>query len=163
LSQGCATSLVGTLVLEAKLGIGALVGMCGYLPFREGLERVVSEEKEEGGEDDGLFERDDENDGERKTKFEMAVEWLREELEIEGKEKSGVQNIPVFMGHGVDDEKVPVEFGRKAAEFLEDVGVKVTWKEYESLGHWYNTDMLRDVIAFLKGLEGWEDADTAKD
>jgi predicted esterase len=63
----------------------------------------------------------------------------------------------------VDDEKVPVELGRKAAEFLKDVGVKVTWKEYESLGHWYNTDMLRDVIAFLKGLEGWEDADTAKD
>jgi hypothetical protein len=37
------------------------------------------------------------------------------------------------------------------------------WREYEGLGHWYNADMLRDVVGFLQGLKGWGDGDTVED
>jgi hypothetical protein len=130
----------------------------GYLLFREGSEGNVKED----GDEDGLIKRD-ENDGDEKTKFERAVEWLREEFEIEKTGRSGMQNIPVFMGYGVEDEKVKTGFGRAAKEFLKDFGVEVKWREYEGLGLWYIADMLNDVVGFLKGLEGWGDEDTVED
>jgi predicted esterase len=50
------------------------------------------------------------------------------------------------MGHGADDEKVPTNFGKVDANSLRSVEVDVEWKEYEALGHWYNADMLQDVL-----------------
>jgi hypothetical protein len=38
------------------------------------------------------------------------------------------------------------------------LGVQVEGKEYGGLGHWYNADMLRDVLIILKALDGWENA-----
>ncbi|KAF2869239.1 Alpha/Beta hydrolase protein [Massariosphaeria phaeospora] len=169
LSQGCAASIVATLLWEGE-AFGALVGMCGYLPFRKGMHDCVDDagdgEKDSSGEagDDGedMFERDDEDSG-GGTKFERAVAWLREELQASkhGGEIAPMQSISVFMGHGTDDDKVPCEIGRSAAEFLGGIDVKVDWKEFEGLGHWYSEDMLRDVVQFLKGLKAWEDPVTA--
>jgi predicted esterase len=111
-----------------------------------------------------MFERDDE-ETDKGTKFERAVEWLREELQMTRggvEEKTpAMQSIPIFLGHGVEDEKVLCHIGRSAAEFLGELDVGVTWKEYDGLGHWYSEEMLRDVVAFLKSLKGWEDDDPA--
>lgn len=130
--------------------------MCGYLPFRGVIGEIVAvagEEEEEEGED--IFEREGAGDGRRA--IEKAVEWLGEEIGVwgSGVEKYPMQSTPVFLGHGGEDEKVPVVIGRAAGEFLKDVDVEVVWKEYEGLGHWYSEDMLRDVVLFLKDLEGW--------
>ena len=119
---------------------------------------------EEGDdEEEEMFEREG-GDGETsRTKLERAVEWLREELDIDHEgggnvaEASAMQSIPVFMGHGTEDEKVPVELGRAAADFVKSLDVNVEWKEYEGQGHWYSADMLRDVVRFLKSLKRWED------
>ncbi|KAF2132424.1 phospholipase/carboxylesterase family protein-like protein [Dothidotthia symphoricarpi CBS 119687] len=170
LSQGCAASIVATLLWKGE-AFGAVVGMCGYLPFRKGMcefaEEAGKEDNESlvgsgaGGQD--IFERDGE-DSEDGTKFEKAVEWLREELQMcdegitNGKSPSTMQSIPLFMGHGLEDDKVPSGIGRLAAEFLSSIDVDVTWKEYEGLGHWYSEHMLRDVVRFLKNLNGWTDA-----
>lgn len=167
LSQGCAASIIATLLLKGE-PFGALVGMCDYLPFRKRMYDYAKEVK--NGENDSLagseeevnmFERDSGgDDSENQTKFEKALEWLREELEIgddgiKNDETPPAQLIPVFMGHGSEDDKVPSGIGRPAAEFLTEIGLDVSWKEYDGLGHWYSQDMLRDIIHFLKELKGW--------
>jgi predicted esterase len=167
LSQGCAASIVAALLWRGE-AFGALVGMCGYLPFRKGMNDVVEEAESEHDdlfqgsmqeEEDDIFARDVE-EPEHRTKFERAVEWLREELqtrvgEMDAAEPQSMQSIPIFMGHGGDDEKVPSAIGKLAAEFLSSLDVNVAWKEYEGLGHWYSQDMLRDVVLFLQNLDGW--------
>jgi predicted esterase len=167
LSQGCAASIVATLLWRGE-AFGALVGMCGYLPFRKGMQDCIEEVENEhsnlldseGEEVDDIFARDDE-EPEHRTKFEKAVGWLREELQISGDsaekatEPHSIQSIPVFMAHGTEDEKVPSAIGKLAADFLSNIDVDVAWKEYEGLGHWYSEDMLRDVVQFLQDLNGW--------
>ncbi|KAF2276158.1 alpha/beta-hydrolase [Westerdykella ornata] len=171
LSQGCAASLIATLLWDGE-AFGAAVGMCGYLPFRKGMAEAAEDARDgaedpfEGSGDDereDMLERDGEDAEGGETNFERAVEWLREELQAssEGGDDANkplsMQSIPVFMGHGTEDEKVPCETGRLAAEFLSGIGVNVQWNEYEELGHWYSENMLRDVVTFLSGLKGWED------
>lgn len=164
LSQGCAASIITALLWEGEV-FGALIGMCGYLLYRKEMHEFVKDA--DNGENDllrgsreeveDIFERDGEGSG-GGTKFERAVEWLQEELQISrednGKAKlSPMQSIPIFMGHGTEDDKVPCDIGRLAADFLKSVDVPLDWKEYEGLGHWYSEDMLRDIVEFLKSLE----------
>ncbi|KAF2684252.1 phospholipase/carboxylesterase family protein-like protein [Lentithecium fluviatile CBS 122367] len=131
LCQGCAASIVAALLWEGE-AFGALVGM--WDTGKAGDDSLV----EPGDDGEDIFERDCEGSG-GGTKFERA--W-----------------IPVFMGHGTEDDKVPCDIGRLAAEFLRGIDMNVDWKEFEGLGHWYSEDMLRDVIRFIKGLNGWEDS-----
>jgi predicted esterase len=153
LSQGCATSLVAGMLFEGE-GLGGVVGMCGYLPFTKEMADLVEDGQEAGEEE--VFERNAEGD-KSKTKLKKAVEWLREELEVESEGRVEEGWVPVFMGHGTEDENVPFDTGIASADFLRSVDVVVEWKEYQGLGHWYNGVMLRDVVRFLKGLKGWED------
>ncbi len=61
------------------------------------------------------------------------------------------QSVPIFLGHGTDDEKVPISLGRTAVRALRDAGVEdVEWKEYSGLGHWYSGAMLGDLVIFIK-------------
>jgi predicted esterase len=61
------------------------------------------------------------------------------------------QQVPVFLGHGLEDEKVFVNLGREAAGCLEALGLQVFWKEYGGPGHWYSKDILNDIKRFLDG------------
>jgi predicted esterase len=164
LSQGCAAGIVAMLLWKGER-IGALVGMCGYVPFRKGMYEAAEDAKSGvtdllmGSDDDqeDMFERDDEESGSR-SKFGRTVDWLREELGISqddggvGEQSSSLQCITVFMGHGRDDEKVPCYIGKLAADLLDGIDVSVTWQDYAGLGHWYSADMLRDVVGFVNGL-----------
>ncbi len=170
LSQGCAESLVAVLLWEGS-PLGAVVGMCGWLPFAGGLVeeagagvddgREVGEEEEE---ENDLFEREDdffdreEDGGEEKDPVARARHWLRGELELPGgdarDDSSAFQEVPVFLGHGVEDDRVSVVLGRNAAACFGTLGVQtLCWKEYRDLAHWYSGDMLRDIVAFLRNLE----------
>ncbi|KAH3908982.1 hypothetical protein HBH56_166430 [Parastagonospora nodorum] len=164
LSQGCAASIVAMLLWTGE-PIGALVGMCGYLPFRKGMHDSVEDtdcletESLVGSDRDqeDMFERHEEASMSG-SKFERAVGWLREELGLVPVENglagqnAALQSTPVFMGHGRDDEKVPCHIGKFAADFLGGMEVNVQWQEYAGLGHWYSEDMMRDVVAFLDRL-----------
>jgi predicted esterase len=166
LSQGCAASMVATLLWKDR-PFGALVGMCGYLPFRKAMYNLVEGAGIEHNdssvgfdeEADDMFERSHEEAEERPV-IAQAVEWLRDELQIDEHgidcaASHPIQLIPVFMGHGAEDQKVPIAIGRLAAELLRDIEVDTIWKEYEDLDHWYSEDMLRDIVVFLKDLKGW--------
>jgi predicted esterase len=60
------------------------------------------------------------------------------------------KDIPVFLGHGTLDEKVPQAIGRDARDCLGLLGVDVTWRLYGGLGHCYSEEMLGDIIKFLR-------------
>lgn len=79
-----------------------------------------------------------------------ATTYLFEELELVGKQPSmAFQKVPVFLGHGVEDERVSVELGREAASCLRGMGVNAKWAEYEGL-HWYSTEMIAEIARFIK-------------
>lgn len=59
------------------------------------------------------------------------------------------QQIPIFMGHGTEDEKVGIEVGREAKNCLDLLEAGVKMVEYEGLGHWYSDKMLDDIFEFL--------------
>lgn len=183
LSQGCAASLVAALLWEGGK-LGAVVGMCGWLPFKGVLETAAGiggnglggdgslddvqnvdpfesspVETPENGLD--LFERPYpmhiEGNADPCAK---AIFGLREEIELQGAPSlhghSSITTTPVFLGHGVDDEKVPAQLGQESAECLEALGIPIYWHEYQGLGHWYSEAMLADLVHFLQGHTGWE-------
>lgn len=123
---------------------------------------VGGEQVDEGGEGEGedVFERDGgmgegDGDGDGPT---QAQAFLREELGLasEGRESGmAIQNTPLFLGHGVEDERVPVGLGNDAVRCLEVLGASVEWCEYEGLGHWYSVMMVGDLVGFLRKKTGW--------
>ena len=48
--------------------------------------------------------------------------------------KNSFSNLKIFTSHGSIDQVIPVEWGRKAKPFLENLGIQTTYKEY-SIGH----------------------------
>ena len=126
LSQGCATSLVSLLLWDGP-PLKAIFGMCGWLPYQSRLEEIVC--GREGEVDDDLFEgaagRPVGDPGLE------AVEWLRSELGAQGEtEELRFREIPLFLGHGVKDDRVSVYLGREAASLLRLLGVNVVMKEW---------------------------------
>lgn len=48
--------------------------------------------------------------------------------------KNSFSNLQLFTSHGTADQVIPVEWGRKAIPFLENLGINVIYKEYP-IGH----------------------------
>ena len=83
--------------------------------------------------------------------IEQAIGYLREELDLpEIRDSHPFQRIPIFLGHGVDDEKVPVGLGEEAASCFRSLQGRVEFRPYEGLGHWYSGAMLGDILNFVK-------------
>lgn len=64
-----------------------------------------------------------------------------------GAHLSRLQRVPVYWGHGTQDDQVPIERARRDVERLREAGVDVTYCEAE-VGHKLGADCLR-------GLRGW--------
>jgi dipeptidyl aminopeptidase/acylaminoacyl peptidase len=122
----------------------------------------------ESDDEDNPFGDDEGRESKDATKLQQITRWLKQELEMEDGGSSptvdsspmveiSLQRIPVFLGHGSEDEKASCELGRQASVFLKDLEVAVCWNEYEGLGHWYSSDMLRDMVQFVRNLRGWRD------
>ncbi|KAH7401609.1 Alpha/Beta hydrolase protein [Pyrenochaeta sp. MPI-SDFR-AT-0127] len=157
LSQGCATVLTSVLLWQGR-SLGAVVGMCGWLPFSRSLAEAINEEKERCNERDDVFERDPEAEHNDKTSFQLVTDILREELGLASRETTKNQKVtmnqpiletPVFLGHGTKDKKVPIKNGKDAVSLLQALGIATECREYEGLGHWYSSPMLRDIVTFL--------------
>jgi len=168
LSQGCATSLTSLLTWNGQ-PFAATVGMCGYLPFANHIEEIAKGNNSKTGDDlfgqegddaDPFSHSDDEggdsdmslpNDSNKKSLPGQAIKFLREEIDLDDKPQMVFQGVPVFLGHGVEDEKVPIELGREAKTCLDLLGADVEMIEYDGLGHWYSKEMLGDIFDFLRG------------
>lgn len=163
LSQGCATSLSSLLTWDGE-PIAAVVGMCGWMPFANVMEEISKGGENEEDDEDPFARLDDEanNDDPFTTTIESkgkspkldlpskAIKFFRDEIGKENTTGMAFQKIPVFFGHGTDDENVNVELGRAAKRCLESLGSDVKMVEYEGLGHWYSADMLDDVFVFIR-------------
>ncbi|KAL8846482.1 MAG: hypothetical protein Q9221_008426 [Calogaya cf. arnoldii] len=167
LSQGCATALIALLTWDGE-PIAAGFGMCGWLPFRKQIEDIlIADERVEGDahgmSEDDVFEREGDGGGEGGHAAAKAIAFLKEELEMEEIDGSmAVRRIPLFLGHGVEDERVPVGLGREAAGSVERMGARVEWREYEGLGHWYSAEVLCDLVKNLKETTGWGNTEGAE-
>lgn len=155
LSQGCATTLSALLTWEGA-DIAGVVGMCGYLPWGNVVRDIATATSEDdmfaktdGEDDDDPFAHsgDEDEDEERDTAAD-ALSFFREEIEMDV-EGTRFRQIPVFLGHGMEDTQVPTELGREARSCLDLLGVDVEMKWYPRLGHWYSEDMFRDIFRFL--------------
>ena len=60
--------------------------------------------------------------------------YINPEILEENYLKNSFSNLKIFSSHGTADQVIPVEWGRKAKPFLENLGIKTTYKEYP-LGH----------------------------
>jgi len=155
LSQGCAASLVASLLWQGE-GYAAVIGMCGWLPLRKQIEDAVFQTEVDGKADDPFGQDDEDSAGHTVPDINMVVEYLREEIQMPSDlSSSKLSDMPVFLGHGTEDEKVPLALGREAAELLRKLDVGAESKEYEGLGHWYSGEMLCDIVNFIQRQAEW--------
>ena len=160
LSQGMATAMI-TMLMWTGPKFAAAVGMCGWVPLKARMEREVREEEMEG---ENPFREDEQSKAmasaaeKRGSKLQRAARYLREELDLPAATTSpALLDIPVFIGHGKKDGKVPPVLADEAKELLEllefDVGLQ-TYDIIVAKGHWYSGEMLHDIIEFLEHKAG---------
>ncbi len=157
LSQGCAASLTALLLWDGP-PLKAMIGMCGWLPLRKRIEDMARASNSDWDEEDHVEFREDEdiNANLNLDGCTQALQYLRDQLNFssDGSAPSKVyQQVPIFLGHGTQDEKVPIDLDREAARCLELLEANVESIEYQDLGHWYSSHMLGDITRFLLSLE----------
>ncbi len=64
------------------------------------------------------------------------------------KDKKKLEHLRFFISHGNDDAIIPLEWGRKAADLLYDLGCYFTFREYVS-GHGVNQKNYMDLMDFF--------------
>ena len=161
LSQGCATALYALLTFEppqsisstSTCPIGAIMGMSGWMPFRNHVDEILCETKGSSDEDDPFDRVDDLESLSANAKAIQALNVLRENIDLCS--LSTLQPLalqtPVFLGHGTADDKVNVQLGEEAAATLRELGMDVTWKPYKDFYHWYKEpDEIDDIVLFLQ-------------
>ncbi len=67
-----------------------------------------------------------------------GLQFRREELE----------NLNVFIAHGLHDPVIPISFARQAREFLLSTSARLTYREYE-IGHSVSDDSITDIVGWL--------------
>lgn len=65
------------------------------------------------------------------------------------KDKKKLEHLRFFISHGTDDAIIPLEWSRKTADLLYDLGCYFTFREYMS-GHGINQKNYMDLMEFLK-------------
>ncbi|HEX5044957.1 MAG TPA: alpha/beta fold hydrolase [Candidatus Polarisedimenticolaceae bacterium] len=63
---------------------------------------------------------------------------------VRGEEAQANRSTPIFMGHGTDDDIVPVERGEASQTFLRQAGYPVEWKTYP-MAHQVDAQEIVDV------------------
>ncbi|KAI1335042.1 hypothetical protein F5Y15DRAFT_399413 [Xylariaceae sp. FL0016] len=141
--------------------------MSAYLPFRSEIEAALEEEMPaetdgDGDQDDPFATSDGESDADQApTDPEVkALVYERELLYLDPlprpQPSTTASSTPVFLGHGKEDEKKPMEVRETAARTIRAAGYKVQWKAYDGLGHWYKIpDEIDDILEFIRSHVGW--------
>ena len=63
-------------------------------------------------------------------------------------EWNAVKGKPFFVAHGKYDPVIPVQFGQRAKELLQQAHVDLTYREYE-MGHQIGEESLNDMMQWL--------------
>jgi phospholipase/carboxylesterase len=60
------------------------------------------------------------------------------------------RDVPIFMGHGLYDDLIPVARARRSRDLLREQGYKVAWHEYP-MPHSVCGEEIRDLATWLRG------------
>ncbi|KAI9708307.1 MAG: hypothetical protein M1820_004011 [Bogoriella megaspora] len=128
ISQGCAAAVWSLLC--ANYTLGGFIGFSGWMPREEILRN--------SGDDMGLI-----------CDIEACLgDTQRDQYISPGPAATAT---PVFISHCRDDEVVPIEHGLAMSNTLRERGARVTWKEYETGGHWIQEPQgIDDLVNFMK-------------
>ena len=146
ISMGCATSVhvLLSLLASGDESVGGYFGWCGWLPFRRMLTERVSADEASVGTAPGMVAK--------LTDFYSTDLGLPDVEGTSGGKDEQLSEVPVFLSHCTCDGTVAVELGREMKSALDQVGMKVSWAEYDSPTHWIKTPEAMDEFArFLDG------------
>lgn len=74
--------------------------------------------------------------------------YINTEIIEENYLKNSFSNLKIFTSHGIVDQVIPIEWGRKAKPFLENLGIETTYKEYP-IGHGVSPQNFYDFKQWL--------------
>ena len=74
---------------------------------------------------------------------------LLEEIKLLIATKEKLHSLKVFISHGINDNTLQIKYARDANTFLKTLNINPSFKEYQA-GHEINSDMLSDLIIWLK-------------
>ena len=139
LSQGCATALY-TLLTYLPVGgrnLGGFVGISGWLPMQKPLDQFAIAARGQKNGQTARLEEDSQVADHNLDIQARAIDIARHLIKIPKVNGSTAKHghLSVFMGHGEADDSVSVALGRVAASALTNLGLGVTFKTYEGLGH----------------------------
>ncbi|TGZ76837.1 alpha/beta-hydrolase, partial [Ascodesmis nigricans] len=127
ISQGMGAAMLTFLCGRWKLG--GVVGLSGWVPFAadlvvEALSFIAPD----------LIPQDTSED--EKKQLDAAID--------------NVLATPVFLGHGTADRTLRYQIGRSVYTLFRVLGVKVEWRRYEGLGHWWRApEEVDDMVEFM--------------
>lgn len=64
------------------------------------------------------------------------------------KDKKSLEHLKFFVSHGIDDTIIPIEWGRKSYDFLYNLNLFFSFREYHN-GHGINPKNYQDLIDFF--------------
>ncbi|CRG88399.1 hypothetical protein PISL3812_05429 [Talaromyces islandicus] len=147
-SQGSAASLIAALLWEGE-SLGAWVGMSGWMPFARQIQRAA----------------EDEAAADPNTALQRGVDKLRNILDFHHVSSGAgagscdedstrevqipIEHTPLFMAHGLKDDKAPIILSRMVRSCLESLHLDIQHKEYEYGEHECSEEALCDVVNFL--------------
>jgi phospholipase/carboxylesterase len=59
-----------------------------------------------------------------------------------------VQQLKVFVAHGIQDNTLPVQYAREAKLYIDNLGVQLSYHEYD-MGHQINGAVIKDMNDWL--------------
>jgi phospholipase/carboxylesterase len=74
---------------------------------------------------------------------------LLEEIKPFVRESEALQSLKVLITHGTKDQTLPVFYARSAKDYIESLGVRLTYQEFEG-GHEINGQVLENIQAVLQ-------------
>lgn len=162
LSQGCAMSLHVLLAFdrdeeEKCMGFGGFIGMSGWLPFQDEINSLLGIRRGDDGEEDenpfGDESGDEEDGGDAEDPVVKVARFIRKDVMNLSKAQNELlvcRHTPIFLGHGDQDDVVPLEYGKNVMEALQAMGINLEWKVYAEQGHWYKVpDTIDDIVRFF--------------
>lgn len=75
--------------------------------------------------------------------------YINTEMAINNFENNNFKNMKIFSSHGTVDQVVPVDWARKAAPILTELGIEVVYKEYP-IGHGVAPQNFYDFKSWLQ-------------
>jgi phospholipase/carboxylesterase len=73
---------------------------------------------------------------------------MPEEIKPLVKVNEALQQLKVFIAHGIQDSTLPIHYSRQAKDYLESLGVQLSYNEY-NIGHQINGTVLKDLNEWL--------------